>query len=127
MNTDTDDDGIPDDWEVAHELKVGVNDASLDPDQDGMTNLQEYLAGTDPLDRSNLLQITGAEFVGPGLLISFTTTPGHAYRVESTEDLAAHNWSSVADDVPGTGAIVRVMDSNGGTQPHKFYRVRLLP
>lgn len=41
--------GIPDSWAVAHGLDT--NDPSMpmeDPDHDGLTNLQEFLAGTDP-------------------------------------------------------------------------------
>jgi hypothetical protein len=45
---DTDNDGMDDNWELEHGLKVGINDAALDADSDGLTNLQEYLAGTDP-------------------------------------------------------------------------------
>ncbi len=48
-NRDSDGDGIPDGWEVAHGLNaLDPSDAGLDPDGDGYTNLQEYLAGTDP-------------------------------------------------------------------------------
>jgi hypothetical protein len=42
-------DGIPDDWKVAHGLDP--NDpyvAMEDPDNDGLTNLEEYQNGTDP-------------------------------------------------------------------------------
>jgi alpha-tubulin suppressor-like RCC1 family protein len=45
---DTDADGIPDAWEVAHGLNPLWNDASEDPDADGLTNYQEYLANSDP-------------------------------------------------------------------------------
>src|ERR1051325_10647887 len=45
---DTDGDGMPDIWEEDHGLNKLVNDASLDPDNDGLTNLQEYKMKTDP-------------------------------------------------------------------------------
>jgi len=48
--SDTDGDGMPDSWESAHGLNPAVNDAALDPDGDGLTNLQEYTLGTDPQD-----------------------------------------------------------------------------
>ena len=48
---DTDGDGMPDAWEIAHGLNPRVNDANDDADLDGLTNLEEYLAGTDPQAR----------------------------------------------------------------------------
>jgi hypothetical protein len=40
---------MPDAWEIAHGLNPNdPTDADLDPDADGLTNLQEYLVGTDP-------------------------------------------------------------------------------
>ena len=48
LNADSDGDGIPDAWEISHGLNPLVNDSSLDPDNDGLTNLQEYEYGTDP-------------------------------------------------------------------------------
>lgn len=49
-STDTDDDGdgIPDDYELAHGLNpLYAGDAGQDLDGDGLTNLEEYLQGTD--------------------------------------------------------------------------------
>lgn len=44
---DTDGNGIDDRWELAHFGRIGI-DPTADPDGDGLTNLAEYLAGTDP-------------------------------------------------------------------------------
>src|SRR5258706_5859212 len=46
---DSDGDGIPDEYELAHGMNPNNPvDAQEDPDRDGLTNLQEYLLGTDP-------------------------------------------------------------------------------
>jgi len=46
--TDSDSDGMPDSWETTYGLQILVDDSSEDPDHDGITNLDEYLNGTDP-------------------------------------------------------------------------------
>ena len=54
LSADTDQDGMPDGWEVAEGLDpVDQGDSQLDPDGDRVTNRQEYAAGTKPLGRLN--------------------------------------------------------------------------
>ncbi len=62
---DADNDGLPDTWETALNLRLGVNDASEDPDGDGLTNLQEYLGGADPNNAASGPPTIGIELVNP--------------------------------------------------------------
>lgn len=46
-------DRLPDRWEKAHHLSLKLNQAARDQDRDGLKNLAEFLAGTDPRDRDS--------------------------------------------------------------------------
>jgi hypothetical protein len=48
FDADSDGDGMPDWWEIAHSLNPGIDDSGENPDGDALTNLEEYNAGTDP-------------------------------------------------------------------------------
>ena len=48
--TDSDGDGIPDIWELSHADNLGQLGSNHDLDGDGFSDLEEYLADTDPTD-----------------------------------------------------------------------------
>ena len=50
VKCDSDCDGMPDRWEITYGLNPLVNDAALDKDGDGFSNLVEYRKGTNPDD-----------------------------------------------------------------------------
>ena len=48
FETDADRDSMPDAWETANGLDPTVDDADADLDGDGVSNIDEYVSGTDP-------------------------------------------------------------------------------
>ena len=55
ISTDTDDDGLPDEWEETFGLDplvpTGEDGPDGDPDNDGLNNITEFFAGTNPRSR----------------------------------------------------------------------------
>jgi hypothetical protein len=123
---DTDGDGMPDSWERAHGLdQLDPLDAARDDDGDGFTNLQEYLAGTDPANPASALIITSINVTGADNRVSFSSALDKNYNVESTGSLQPADWSSVTQNVAGTGGSMQIVDPGGATNSANYYRVRL--
>ena len=112
-------------WRLAH---FGTTDASgsaadnADPDGDGLDNLQEFAAGTDPTDPASLFKIEHIEAAGGEMLITFASVAGKTYRLERSETLGAASWSTVRDGIAGTGGMLTLSDSTAGL-PSVFYRL----
>jgi len=125
--TDTDQDGIPDVWMNTY-FGQPTGPAGDDADGDGMTNLQEYLAGTSPTDSLNVLRITSVVADGNDFAVTFPSVTGKLYAVERNDDLTnPAGWAAIQTNIPGTGSPVTITDPGAASQPRYFYRVRLLP
>jgi hypothetical protein len=85
----------------------------------------EETTGATPVPSE--VRLHAVTFSGTDVRIRFPSSAGGRYCVESTESLAQPVWKVVADNVPGTGTLLDVIDARGATQPQQFYRVRKLP
>ncbi len=82
---DTDGDGIPDAWEVAHGLNPNNPiDAFEDPDRDDLTNLQEFQHGTDPHKAD-----TDGDGIPDGLEVAEGTNPLDSGSYDLSQALAS--------------------------------------
>lgn len=121
--TDTDGDGIPDAWELDHFGSPTAADAGADPDADGMSNLEEYVARTDPNDGQSVFEIE-AMAATPEPTISFQSKPDRRYTVEAKGNLTETNaWETLLDDVTGTGGALEVADGEG--MDRRSYRIKV--
>ena len=82
---DTDDDGMPDGYEVEYDFDPNYSmDAQGDRDRDGLTNLQEFIRDTDPNDATDphaihfISSTNGSDLTGDGSFISPWATIGYA-------------------------------------------------
>ncbi len=67
LTTDTDGDGMPDWWETHYGFDPeDPSDAAEDPDGDDLTNLEEWLGGTDPLSAEPCDDCKGLDCDGSG-------------------------------------------------------------
>ncbi|MFN0066721.1 MAG: hypothetical protein ACKVYV_03700 [Limisphaerales bacterium] len=91
-DTDTDGDGLPDDWEDFHfgDLADGATD---DYDQDGAGNGEEFRAGTNPDDAASRFMITRQARAEGLLTVEFTTAPSRVYSLRASPDL--ETWRAV--------------------------------
>jgi hypothetical protein len=92
---DSDQDGLPDEWEVANSLDPHTDDATQDADLDGMNNLSEYLAGTNPRDSESLLGIAGLTLDSGKPLITWRTVFGKSYWLQRAMNLSIGDWTNV--------------------------------
>ncbi len=142
--TDSDADGMSDGWEVAYGLDPIVNDASLDKDGDGLTNLQEYNERTFPnnADTDNDGVSDGAEWIAGTILTDAASrfelecklqpdgsryliwegVSGRYYSFQYCDSLT-ESWQSYPFEISGSDSFITLLDTCGGGS--RFYRVKV--
>ncbi len=91
---DKDRDGLPDSWETQYGLNPNnTSDSTLDSDGDGVSNRDEYLAGTDPTNKTSVLRIEQFLQRVDGFHIGFTAHSNRVYGVQGSGDL--QSWKTV--------------------------------
>jgi len=117
--------GLPTAWELTYFGHTGV-DPNADPDHDGLSNYQEYLAGTSPVNAGDSLAITGQHFAPGGTSASLTwnSVTTRYYYIQKTPSLTSPVWtdSGLGLITPDGSLTARTFTNTNA--PARFYRVQ---
>jgi hypothetical protein len=126
VSTDKDRDGLPDAWEVQYFGNIDAQDGGGDADGDGLTNAEELIGGTSPIDRTDKFTLDGLVRSEAAVDFSFVTIPARIYRIYFSPGLSSGSWLLI-DTIPGgaTRATVPYHDADPTrlASPNGFYKV----
>ena len=114
FDLDNDNDGMPDDWELDHGLNpFNSSDASTDVDDDLRSNLDEFIADTDPTNVLSFLRLQINQRTIPGgQPLSFDSSSNREYFIDYTTNLVLPAWLPALTNEPGNGAVKEVTITN---------------
>ena len=118
---DSDGDGIPDWWTQQYfghptGQASDLSRAGDDPDGDGLTNLQEYILGTNPLVANGSgWGLTIVRTSPTTVQLTFPTISNRIYRIYYSNTLNNPTWTQAGSDITGNGSVQTYVDDGSGT------------
>lgn len=105
-NRDNDSDGLPNWWEQLYFGSLTGADPNADSDGDGIANLQEFLAGTNPRNAASALRITSITAdASKHTTLVWQTIGGKRYRIQYSDGDGAGGYNGVFTDVVRSAAV----------------------
>lgn len=128
---DSDGDGIPDSWMIQYfghpTGDAGdLSRAGDDADNDGMSNLAEYIAGTNPRDPGSYLRISSIVVAGTnGVQIVWGSATNKLYSLMRTSALGDDaGFTTIAEHILSTPPQNSFLDTTATNAAAGFYRIK---
>lgn len=122
---DSDLDQMEDTWETGRFGNLS-RDGSGDFDNDGASDLREFIAGTDPVNPNSVLKVTPAAPNGGQVTVTWQSVAGKTYALEYKDRLEDANWTRLTGEVTAQAGTASKVDPSS-TGPARFYRVVVTP
>jgi hypothetical protein len=103
LGEDRNGDGLPDAWQRRINADLSKVTPGGDADGDGLTNEQEYIAGTYASDPANGFSLSIVRLQNSVPVLAFTAITGRTYIILGSSDLNS-DWSPVQFRLPGAAA-----------------------
>lgn len=123
---DDDGDGMPDNWEAANGLDPHTPDADGDLDDDGLSNLHEFLISTKPNDGSDPVRIRTVTVTAAGVSLHFWAGAGRNYQVLVSDRNPRGPWN-IWREIPATTttSLIQLTDTPVPAKG-RYYRILAL-
>jgi hypothetical protein len=120
-------DGIDNSWWAFYGISEENRVATLDPDGDGFTNLQESALGTNPMDSSSTFNVKTIERNGNSLTITWSSVSGKKYQVQAATQLNPSSWQDVWEVLTANSGLSTKTVTVPADASVYFVRVNLVP
>lgn len=121
---DTDANGLPDWWELQYFGHLTGTAPTADPDHDGMNNLAEWIAGTNPTNAASVLRLTLVSATNANnVVVSWSSVAGKNYWLARSTNLAAGFNTVVSTNIAATAPTNTQTDTAILPGNTRFYRV----
>lgn len=114
---DSDNDGLPDGWELTHFGSPTNALPFADDDGDGQINLEHFISGTAPTNSSYFFRVEPTHPSGGARFYAITN---RRYAVHRATSLPTGDWVPIATNIAGTDGALEVIDPD--PPPSAFYR-----
>ena len=123
VDTDSDSDGMLDSWEMTYFESTDAENGGADEDwdDDGSSNYDEYIAGTDPTDNSSVFAFQTVE-VGEDCILTWSSATGKVYSLWVCTNLVSGEFARTNSALYATPPL-NIFTSGVSDVESAFYRL----